>query len=69
MKEKEENIRRLAERFFRLPPGSLKTESSGIKFRQDSPIGGHNCSEPIDPFAAADIHRCDRRLDELRGDR
>ena len=69
MLEKEENIRRLAEKFFELPHGSLKAESLGIKFGQGSLINGRNGSESIDPFAAADIRSCDRRLEELRGDK
>ena len=68
MQEKEENIRRLAEKFFKLPHGSLKAESSGIKFGQDSLIDGQIGSGFKDPFAAADIHGCDHRLDELRGE-
>ena len=65
----EKDLRMLTEKFFRLPQGSLKAESSGIKFGQDDLVGGQITSVPKDPFAAADIHECDRRLDELRGER
>ena len=68
-KMQEKDICRLAEKFFRLPHGSLKTGSSGIKFGQGNLINGQIDSEPKDPFAAADIHDCDRRLEELRGDK
>lgn len=69
MQEKEKNIRRLAERFFRLPHGSLKADPSGTGLGQVNPIGGQIGSEIKDPFAAADIHDCNGKLEELRGDR
>jgi len=65
----EKDLRRLAEQFFRLPQGSLKADSSGIKFGEDDLVGGQITGVPKDPFEAADIHECDRRLDELRGER
>ena len=69
MLEKEEDVRRLAEKFFKLHHGSLKAELSRIRFGQGSLVNGQIGSELKDPFAAADIHDCDRRLEELRGDK
>ena len=67
--EKEEDIRRITEEFFKLPHGSLKAEPTGIQFGQGDLINGKIGGVLEDPFAAADIHDCDRRFDELRGER